>query len=396
MVCGFNTRTQLNQVNYAYTQFRRKTLSSSAKQSATACGCAQERSGLRRFARTACLAFLVLVCAESALAVPLSVYHDRVRGAIVLIGLMETSIQGEPRNRTRAKSTTPSALEQLRTLLPPNETVEWQGERLQVDNNWLKEALDAYEAMPPDDPQRAEALARMADRLQALDDRLKEIESPTGKALDKDEEKARLASILRREEYNRQAAEGNALTRIVKRIRDWINRLFPKRDRADDGKDISAVNTTAQIVVSLVCLAVILYAAWRFLPRFLRRERRKRKPKERGARVVLGERLEADESSADLLAEAETLARSGDLRAAIRKGYIALLCELHDRKLVRLEQHKTNRDYLRAVQSNTPLYEELKPMTASFENHWYGFIPATETDWQTFRARYRKAVTSDR
>ena len=54
--------------------------------------------------------------------------------------------------------------------------------------------------------------------------------------------------------------------------------------------------------------------------------------------------------------EAETLARQGEIRAAIRKAYIALLVELGDRKIISLAQHKTNRDYLRAVINNPSLY----------------------------------------
>jgi hypothetical protein len=286
----------------------------------------------------------------------------------------------------------------VRQLLPSSETIEWQGRILRVDNSWLAEALDNYELLPVGDARRVDAMARIAERLQAIDERLTEMErGAAGQPINKDDEKARLAAILRREEYSRQAAEGNAFTRLLKRIRDWFRGLFPKREvRNEPQRESSAVNITALIIVALLSLAVLVYVAWRILPRFLRRDMKKRKPKERGARVVLGEKLGADESSSDLLLEAERLARSGDLRAAIRKGYIALLCDLHDRKLVRLEQHKTNRDYLRAVQANQSLYEEMKPMTRSFENHWYGFTPATETDWQDFRSHYRKAVTSDR
>lgn len=383
-------------LNGAYTQASPQSLPIRAGRFILAFGGEPERFYLRRVVRAVGICLLFFVCAESARAVPLSVYHERVRRAIVLIGSIGTALQGEARNRQRDRSIETAALEEARQLIPPNETIEWQGGVLRADNNWFMEALDAYELLPADDPTRTEQLARIAERLQAIDERLTEIEGPTRKATDKDEEKARLAAILRRDEYNRAGAEGNALTRLVKRIQEWLKRLFPKRESSGPQKDSRAVNNTAQVIVSLLSVAVILYMMGRLLPRFLRREMKKRKPKERGARVVLGEQLGADESSADLLAEAETLARSGDLRSAIRKGYVALLCDLHDRKLVRLEQHKTNRDYLRAVQSNGALYEEMKPMTLSFENHWYGFIPATETDWQTFRDRYRKAVTSDK
>jgi hypothetical protein len=342
------------------------------------------------------MALLLFACVESAQAIPLSVYHERVRRAIISIGSIATALQGEERNRERDSSRETATLQELRQILPATETVEWQGDVLRIDNSWLTQALDAYELLPVDDPKRAESLARIAERLQAIEERLSETERGALKAVDKDEEKARLAAILRREEYNRQTAEGNALTRLLKRIREWFRSLFPRRESDEPEKQNRAVNKTAQVIVFLLSSAVILYVAFRFLPRFLRRDLKKRKPKKRGARVVLGEQLGMDESSADLLAEAESLARSGDPRAAIRKGYIALLCELHDRKLVRLEQHKTNRDYLRAVQSNQSLYEEMKPMTLSFENHWYGFIPATEIDWQAFRAHYRKAVTADK
>lgn len=337
---------------------------------------------------------LVFVCTESALAVPLSVYHERVRRSLTLIGSIGTQLQGDERvdTRRRERPTETSALKEIRETLAAKETIEWNGEILHVDNDWLAESLDNYERMSPADPQRSQWLARITERLRALDERLSEIEGQPGKSVDKEEEKARLAAILRRAEYSNQAEEGNALTRLWRRVMEWLRKLFPERGPAGPKRESRAVNNGAQIIVALLSLAVIIYVGWRFLPRFLRRDMDKRKKTKRGARVVLGEQLSSDETSADLLTEAERLARSGDVRGAIRKGYIALLCELHDRKLVGLAQHKTNRDYLRAVQMNRPLYDEMKPMTTSFEAHWYGLIPAKEMDWQVFREHYQKAV----
>jgi len=109
-------------------------------------------------------------------------------------------------------------------------------------------------------------------------------------------------------------------------------------------------------------------------------------------RIVLGETLSPDQTAADLFSEAESLAHAGDLRAAIRKGYIALLCELGDRKLISLAQHKTNRDYLNSVRDKTRLYGSMRPLTISFENHWYGLLPAGENDWHDFRNGYQQAL----
>jgi hypothetical protein len=122
---------------------------------------------------------------------------------------------------------------------------------------------------------------------------------------------------------------------------------------------------------------------------------RSRRPKKKGkarARIVLGERLEPDQSALDLLSEAEALARRGELRAAIRKAYIALLVELGERKIISLAQYKTNRDYLRAVREVEPLYGNVKQLTDSFERHWYGLAQATETDWLAFRSTYKQAL----
>jgi hypothetical protein len=108
--------------------------------------------------------------------------------------------------------------------------------------------------------------------------------------------------------------------------------------------------------------------------------------------VILGETIRAETSASDLFAEAESLARSGDIRGAIRKGYVALLCDLADRKLIGLARYKTNRDYLRDVRKRAGLFERMKRATVRFERHWYGSRPARERDWEEFRDEYHKAL----
>lgn len=96
-----------------------------------------------------------------------------------------------------------------------------------------------------------------------------------------------------------------------------------------------------------------------------------------------------------MLAEAEALAREGQIRAAIRKTYIALLVELGDRKILSLAQHKTNRDYLRALSNNPSLYGNMRGLTDSFERHWYGFAETSPNDWQMFKAAYLAALRTN-
>jgi hypothetical protein len=281
----------------------------------------------------------------------------------------------------------------VRGLLPAKEQVEWTGRPLEVDNSWLHAALEDYKRAGSRE-ERVGVLRAAASRLRALEARLAELEGGGADAgVDKDAERGRLNAILRAPEFGREARQqsGNALQRLIRDFFEWVLGLLPDGPALRPGASTRATLLT-QVVVFGLCLAVLAYVARRL---WLRRGRGGRSlGLRRGARVVLGERLEADETSSDLLEEAERLARAGDLRGAIRKAYVALLCELGDRGLVRLAQHKTNRDYLSAVRRAAPpgLYTEMLPLTFDFEVHWYGLRDASDSDWESFRARCRRAL----
>jgi hypothetical protein len=285
-------------------------------------------------------------------------------------------------------------LGKVRELLPPKEKVALNsGGAVEVDNAWLQAALGEFERASSND-KRALALRSAAERLRALDASLAELESAPPPNIDKDAERGRLNAILRDPAFNQKAQQGGALQRLIEDIAEWIrdllNKLFP-RSTIRPGTN-PRVSRLAQVVVFALCLGVIAYVAWFVW------SRRKRGPKslklKRGPRVVLGERLEADQSAADILADAERLARAGDLRGAIRKAYIALLCELGDRQVIRLSRHQTNRDYLEAVRraARPQLYTEMLPLTFNFELHWYGLQDASDADWDDFRSRCRQAM----
>ncbi|HYO91530.1 MAG TPA: DUF4129 domain-containing protein [Pyrinomonadaceae bacterium] len=344
----------------------------------------------RRTSRTICAALFVLLSASAIEAIPLQTYREEVRRAVSLLEALPEwkKVESEDHHTRRVAS----AVQQLRETLLPIKTIEWNGTTFNVDNKWLAEALARFELLPASsDARRTLELAQMKERLKALDERLTEMGGQEAGA-SKDEEKRKLEGILQRPEYKEKVDEGSAGARIWRRFTDWLRSLFPRREGLQPGT-AGALSNFAQIIVIALTVGVIAYVFWKFLPMFSRgRSGRKRDKQE--ARIVLGERLEPGQTSADLLAEAEALARAGDLRAAIRKGYIALLCELGDRKIIGLAQHKTNHDYLRAVRQIEPLHQHMQQLTRSFENHWYGFAPATETDWNAFRAGFQR-ITSN-
>ena len=345
----------------------------------------------RSKAISVCFAALVLLtCFNRASAATLADYRRRVSEAIGAIQQLQLQLAQGYEDPLQRESSVKAKISHLRDQLPAEETVLLRGQSVAVDNSWLHEALNDYEKIRNDNARSAELLKGIGERLLALAERLDEMQKGVSSG-NKDENKGRLAEILRRPEYNKNVEEGSALDRLWARFLRWLGSLLPKGKPIQPGSS-RTLSGVAQVIVIAVCIAGIALLIWKFAPRYLRNRGKKKKKRE--ARIVLGERLEPDQTSADLLAQAEALARSGDLRAAIRKAYIALLCELGDRKVVSLAQHKTNRDYLNSVRERVSLHSSMRRLTDTFELHWYGFQPAGEGDWKEFRTRYYQALNT--
>jgi hypothetical protein len=341
----------------------------------------------RTAARFLCLVNLVVFLAVAAQAIPVSEYHQHITEAVTALKSLSHSDATESAAAYDARDV--ETVRRVRNLLPATETVEANGTTVKVDNSWLHQSLDKYAADTT--KERYELLKRMTEQAAALDERVEELEKPAKAAgAGKAEESRKLEEILRRPEYAHQVQEENALTRLVKRFLKWVASWLPQPKPVSAGR-ASIISRIAQWVVMILALAVLAYVGAMFLPRLFKNRRPKKKVKEK-ARIVLGETLEADQSALDLLNEAEALARRGELRAAIRRAYIALLVELGDRKIISLAQYKTNHDYLRAMREIEPLYRNVKQLTDSFELHWYGLAQANETDWLAFRSAYNQAL----
>jgi hypothetical protein len=319
---------------------------------------------------------------------PLTEYQTRVKQAVNALDTLTQSDKGKTAEArlTRIKET----LAAVRNTLPATENVEWEQTTFKVDNSWLHRELDKLENAPA--TEQLESLTHVTERLQALANRLEEIEKakPTS-AVAKADATKKLDEILQRPEYARDRKEVSAIERLGRDLLKWIQSFFPKSQTMSTGR-ASLFTTFAQIFVVLLALSVIAYAVKLFAPRVFQKRITKKKGKRRPM-IVMGEKLEPDQSSVDLLADAESLARRGELRAAIRKAYVALLVELGDRKVISLAQHKTNRDYLGSMRDLEPLYGNVKQLTDSFERHWYGFDSATEADWLAFRTGYKRALS---
>jgi hypothetical protein len=345
-----------------------------------------QTSLLRQIARMVAVCSFVLLVASTAPAISRNQYHQNVRQAITALETLAQSDENESVTAFEARDN--ETVRRVDELLPANEKID-DVSGVEIDNSWLGPELRRYTSEKSS--QRYDLLRSITERLKAIDERLTEFEkADTATAETKENSKKKMAEILSRPEYLHQAKQESALARLVARILKWIQDLFPKPKPMSVGS-AGIVSKIAQIVVIVLAIGVIIFVLAKFLPRVFRSDRPKKKRKEK-ARIVLGERLEPEQSARDLLAEAEAMARRGELRAAIRRAYIALLVELGDRKILSLAQYKTNRDYLRAMRDLEPLYGNVKQLTDSFERHWYGLAQASETDWRAFRAGYEQAL----
>ncbi len=287
-------------------------------------------------------------------------------------------------------------LREIRAKIPASEKIEWQNASIETNNQWLIDNLVRFEKEPRESPKRSQILTEIIERLDALDKKFDELENPSAQNRTKDEDKQKLAEILRREEYQQaEEKQESFFQKLYQKLIEWLAEFLPRPNpsTASPTAGFGAFSFILQIILYALLFGAIGFLIYRFAPFFANRFNNKERG-EKKERVILGERLREDETAQNLFDEAERLARTGNLRGAIRKGYIALLCELSERKIIGLSQHKTNRDYLKDVRKQNDLYKNMSGLTSNYERHWYGFDTAEETDWEEFRNGYRKAVGS--
>lgn len=346
---------------------------------------------LKRASRFLILILMFCVFSSAALAGSLTEYKKKIHQTKETIYVVLYA--DEEKSEAEIIKNEQAAFSQLRANLPVSEKVEWKNESIEIDNGWILESLKAFEN-EKDSTKRWTILNGISERLAAIEKKLEELENAAA-AIErtKDEDKQKLAEILRRAEYRQpEEKKENFIRQMWREFKEWLKKYFPDPQMGEPAPGIfESFSFVLQIIIYAVVIGIIGFLIYRFAP-FLRQRFKGRVKKDKGSRVILGEELAADETSDNLFAEAEKLAREGNLRAAIRKGYIAFLCELSDRKVIGLAQHKTNRDYLRDVKNRTELHRDMKGLTGSFERHWYGLSSTDETDWEEFRRNYNQAV----
>ena len=337
-------------------------------------------------ARSLFLLMLVAFVAGQGFATTLNDYQNRIGSAIAGCDELSEIITENDDDLER------DSIVELRRLLPKSEGIDTTGGTIETDNTWFHAALDSL-ANETDEPKRIEILESISERLKAIQSGIDELNAATAAEQSKDQDKQKLAEILRRQEYQRAEEKGESLfQKWWRQFQEWLARQMPAPSKTPTtGPSFEGLRVVLQVLIFAAVAGLVAFLVWRFVPFFAKRRRTSKTSD--GGRVVLGERIGEDESAADIFSEAERLAGAGDHRGAIRKGYIALLVELGDRKIVRIARHKTNRDYLRDVRKRDDLFSDMSGLTSNFERSWYGLRLAGADDWVDFRERCRRAIS---
>ncbi len=289
-------------------------------------------------------------------------------------------------------------LKEIRSKLPLDEKIELKDASFNVNHDWILQKVAEYENESADSIKRTPIIDELSQHLSTVEYKLSELQKQEVSKQTKDADKQKLDEILQRSEFQPPLeAEETWFQRKWREFLEWLDKLL-QRNRPQSDQQMPEIKGSPMLASALLYLVIGLAVAlvgfliYRYSPFFVRKFR-ERDRSDKTSRVILGETLSAEDTSQNLFADAEKLAREGNLRGAIRKGYIAFLCELSDRKVIGLARHKTNRDYLRDIKKRNELHRNMSDLTSNFERNWYGFNQTDQQDWEEFKQTYHQSIS---
>ena len=351
---------------------------------------------MAKLIRGVTLITLVMGFGTMSMAITLDAYKAKIDSARKLAIRIENSIRSDESSDADLREFVDRELvSQIRRDFPPSERIDWEGGTVETTSGWLLDKIRALES-ETDTKKQLPVIVEIREYLSAISFQLEELKQAAASERTKDQDKQKLAEILRREEYQKpQQKQESVFQRWLRQFLEWLESIFPKPSAPSQGfSGMGFVATVLRLLLYGALLALLGFLVYKIAPLLFPTLKRRRKQKKKKDRVILGEQLGENVTAVDLFGEAERLAREGNLRGAIRKGYIALLCDLSDRKVIGLARNKTNRDYLRDVRLRSDLHPVMKTVTDTFERHWYGFQESGEQDWARFREKYNEAIRS--
>jgi hypothetical protein len=266
---------------------------------------------------------------------------------------------------------TPSEIHQLQSSLPPEWYVRVGKTRFEVSTEAITVKLRESEVRPKDAAKilqdlhlRLSAMRKAAMAMEAFDQRENSVVA-----------RARLDKILARREF--QGAKGpSTLDLLVARINRWIierlARLFMRLHISS-----TTGNALAWGVIILAFLALCAMV-WRWLA---------------GKSRITESESPAKTAPSDArqwVEEAMAAGERGEFREAIHCAYWAAVAKLEDMNVLARDRARTPRESLRLLEHHPSEQRLLRDLTSHFELIWYGYRPASLSDWSLAKEQLEK------
>jgi hypothetical protein len=272
--------------------------------------------------------------------------------------------------RIEASSKNTQELRELRRSLPEYWTVNHGAKSYRVSTREISDAL----AQMQREPKKTAVAEQLDARLQAMRRHADALAHPgVGPTYAESEQK--LKKILERGEF--QDAAGPSAWEVARaRINRWIFEHIIQLLR------VLHINqkTGNMIAWSVIFLAVVLlfYIIYGWLTKASRtvQFRAEAEPVQSDARQWLHDALAA--------------ADQANFREAIHCAYWASVAHLEDIRILPRDRARTPRESLRILEHYPNEQGVLQAITRSFELIWYGYRPASATDWEGARQQLEK------
>jgi hypothetical protein len=275
-------------------------------------------------------------------------------------------------DRLAASIKHPEQIPELRKSLPHAWPVQVSDKFVEVPTDWLASDLKKLE----EDPAKYASVSReVFARIGAMRKAAEGLEQGTASPVNLDAAHTQLDKILSGREFG--AAQGPSQLDILKaRIARWLSeQIYKLLQRLHLGA--KAGNALAWFIVGLALVA-LSYWAWKTLSP----ANRKRETNAEAAK----ESDDPREWARDALAAADR----GDYREAVHCAYWAAVVHLETLGVLKRDRARTPRESLRLLDPHPNEQNLLREFTRRFELIWYGFRPASASDWSEARSHLEK------
>jgi hypothetical protein len=268
----------------------------------------------------------------------------------------------------------PDGVDALKQSLPSGWIVDAGQEKYEVSAEWIAATLTTKEKDPKELKKIWESAAARVKSMREEAEQMKGSAAQGNRA----DANARLHKILARREFNQGKGGDSWWSQMWAQVERWIDWLL------DHTLGRLLGNGTARTVAIYVLIGVVFLFAAVWIVRGMRS-------------MARSETLSVDavfppgKHWRDWTREASAAAGRGDYRAALHSAYWAGVYRLAELGAWKLDRARTPREYLRMIgeQAQNELAEQnpvgreiaLKDLTHGMEASWYGFLPATQQDY---------------